>query len=105
MGAVMVVRLAHGMRLPHPLMVDVRRQRAEQAQGWLTAVTLPPKTRSAVQRGIAASAQGDRTVMAEVLLALMDVTSAQLDRASRAEMQRLAEALRQDAAVLAAGSD
>lgn len=105
MGAVMVARLAQGMRLPHPLTVDVRRQRAEQAKGWLTAVTLAPMTRTAVQRGIAASAQGDRGVMSEALLAVMDVTAAHLDRMARLDFQRLADALRQDAVVLAAPGD
>lgn len=105
MGAVMVARLAQGMRLPHPLTVDIRRQRAENAKAWLTAVTLAPKTRTAVQRGIAASAQGDRGVMAEALLAVMDVTAPHLDRVARLECQRLAEALRQDAVVLAAPGD
>lgn len=105
MGTLMVVRLAHGMRLPHPLTVDVRRQRAEQAKAWLTAVTLPPKTRTAVQRGITASAQGDRGVMAEALLAVMDVTAATTDRVARLEIQRLAEALRRDAVALAAPGD
>ena len=105
MGVLMVVRLAQGMRLPHPLTLDARRARAEQAKAWLTAVNLPAKTRTAVQRGIVASAQGDRTAMAEIVLALMDATAAHLDRAARMELQRLAEGLRQDAAALAAPAD
>lgn len=104
-GVLMVVRLAQGMRLPHPLTVDARRQRAEHAKGWLTAFTLPAKTRTALQRGIAASAQGDRTVMAEVLTGVTDVTAAHLDRVARLELVRLAAELRQDAAVLAAPTD
>ncbi|HRN53576.1 MAG TPA: hypothetical protein PK788_08770 [Gemmatimonadaceae bacterium] len=104
-GVMMVVRLAQGMRLPHPLTVDVRRARAEQAKGWLTAFTLPAKTRTALQRGIAASAQGDRSVMAEVLAGVTDVTAAHLDRVARSELVRLAAELRQDAALLAAPTD
>lgn len=104
-GVLMVVRLAQGMRLPHPLTVDARRARAEQARGWLTAVTLPAKSRTALQRAIAASAQGDRTVMAEVLTGVTDVTAAQLDRAARSEVARLASELRQDAIALAAPTD
>lgn len=104
-GVMMVVRLAQGMRLPHPLAVDVRRQRAEQAKGWLTAFTLPAKTRTALQRGIAASAQGDRLVMADVLTGVTDVTAAHLDRVARSELVRLAADLRQDAALLAAPTD
>lgn len=104
-AVVMVVRLAQGMRLPHPLPVDVRRARAEQAKAWLSALTLPAKTRTALQRGIAASAQGDRTVMAEVLGGVTDVTAPQLDRAARSELTRLAADLRQDAVALAAPTD
>lgn len=105
MGAVMVARLAQGMRLPHPLTIDARRQRAEQVKAWLTAVTLAQKTRAAVQRGIAASAQGDRGAMADALLAVMDVTAADLDRVARLECQRVVESLRRDAVVLAAPGD
>lgn len=104
-GVLMVARLAQGMRLPHPLTVDARRARAEQARGWLTAVTLPTKTRTALQRAIAASAQGDRTVMAEVLTGVTDVTAAQLDRAARSEVVRLASELREDAVALAAPTE
>jgi hypothetical protein len=104
-GVLMVVRLAQGMRLPHPLTVDARRARAEQAKAWLTALTLPAKTRTALQRAIAASAQGDRTVMAELLTGVTDVTAAQLDRAARSEVARLASELRQDAVALAAPTD
>ncbi|WKW11196.1 hypothetical protein Strain138_000431 [Pseudogemmatithrix spongiicola] len=105
LAALMVVRLAQGMRLPHPLTVDARRARAEQAKAWLTAITLPPKTRTSIQRGLQASAQGDRTVMAEALHAVTDVTAAHLDRVARSEMQLLADALRRDAVALAAPGD
>lgn len=104
-GAVMVARLAQGMRLPHPLPIDTRRARAEQMKSWLSALTVPAKTRSALLRGIVVSAQGDRTVMAEALLAVIDVTAAQLDKVARSELLRLAEFLRQDAVVLAGVPD
>jgi hypothetical protein len=104
-GALMVARLASGMRLPHPLTVDARRARADQAKGWLSALTVPAKTRTALLRGIAASAQGDRTVMAEALAGVTDVTATQLDKVARSELGNLAERLRQDALVLAGGVD
>ena len=104
-GVLMVARLAQGMRLPHPLPVEIRRARAEQAKGWLSAFTLPAKTKTALLRGIAASAQGDRHVMAEVLGGVTDVTAAHLDRMARSELLRLAESLRQDAAVLAVAAE
>lgn len=104
-GALMVARLAQGMRLPSPLPVEVRRARAEQAKAWLSALTLAAKTRAALLRGMGASAQGDRTVMAETLLGVTDVTAAHLDRTARLELARLAESLRQDALVLAGVTD
>jgi hypothetical protein len=104
-GAIMVARLAQGMQLPHPLPVDTRRARAEQMKSWLSALTVPAKTRSALLRAIVVSAQGDRTVMAESLAAVTDVTAAHLDRVARSELTRLAEFLRQDALVLAGVPD
>ncbi len=104
-GAVMVARLAQGMRLPHPLLVDVRRARAEAAKGWLSAFALPLKTKQSLLRAIAASAQGDRTVMADALAGVTDVTAGYLDKAARLELAQLAESLRSDAAVLAAPTD
>lgn len=104
-GVVVVARLAQGMRLPHPLPVDTRRARAEQMKSWLSALTLPAKTRTALLRAISVSAQGDRTVMAEALSAVTDVTAANLDRVARSELTRLAEFLRQDALVLAGVAD
>lgn len=104
-GAIMVARLAQGMRLPHPLPVDTRRARAEQMKGWLSALTVPAKTRSALLRAIVVSAQGDRMVMSEALTAVTDVTAAHLDRVARSELTRLAEFLRQDALVLAGVPD
>jgi hypothetical protein len=104
-GAIMVARLAAGMQLPHPLPVETRRARAEQMKGWLSALTVPAKTRTALLRAIVVSAQGDRTVMAEAVTAVTDVTAAHLDRVARSELTRLAEFLRQDALVLAAVPD
>ncbi len=104
-GAMMVARLADGMRLPHPLPVETRRARAEQMKGWLSALTVPAKTRTTLLRAIVVSAQGDRVGMAEALAAVTDVTAAHLDRVARSELTRLAEFLRQDAIVLAGVPD
>lgn len=104
-GAMMVARLAQGMHLPHPLPVETRRARAEQMKSWLSALTVPAKTRTALLRAIVVSAQGDRMVMVEALTAVTDVTAAHLDRIARSELTRLAEFLRQDALVLAGVPD
>lgn len=104
-GTVMVARLAQGMRLPHPLPVETRRARAEQMKAWLSALTVPAKTRTTLLRAIVVSAQGDRNVMAEALAGVIDVTAAHLDRVARSELTQLAESLRQDALVLAAVPD
>jgi hypothetical protein len=104
-GVVLVARLAQGMRLPHPLLVDTRRARAEAAKGWLSAFSLPAKTKQQLLRAIAASAQGDRSVMADAVGGVTDVTAAYLDKVARSELAQLAESLRRDAAVLAAPTD
>lgn len=74
-------------------------------RSWLSALAVPAKTRTALLRAILVSAQGDRTVMAEALGGVIDVTAVHLDRVARSELTRLAEFLRQDALVLAGLGD
>ena len=101
MGAVMVVRLASGLRLPVPLDVAVRGNRAEAARAWLVALTIPAKARTAFLRAFATTASGDRNAVAEAVDAVTEVTAPHLDRASRSELARLVAALRADALQLA----
>ena len=101
MGAVMVVRLASGLRLPFPLEVAVRQSRAEAARAWLVALTVPAKARTAFLRAFATTASGDREAVAEAVEAVTEVTAPHLDRASRSELARLVSGLRADAIELA----
>ncbi len=105
LGALMAVRLASGMRPPHPLPAAVRRARAAQATQWLTALTLPSKLRAALQKAFAASAGSNRLAMADALTAVTDITASHLDRVARLELLRLGESLRQDGGLLAAPAD
>lgn len=104
-GALMVARMAGGMRLPHPLPIETRRARAEHAKGWLSALTMPTKVRTALLRAITVSALGDRSVMADALGGVTEVTAPHLDKVARLELTRLTELLRQEALVLAGVPD
>lgn len=101
LGAVMAVRLVSAIRPPKPLDAGVRIARAEVARQWLVAMTIPSKTRTALQRAFATSASGDPAAAADALEAVTEVTSTHLDRASRSELVRLVTALRSDAVQLA----
>ena len=101
MGAVMVVRLASGLRLPFPLDAAVRESRAEAARAWLVALTVPAKARTAFLRAFATTASGDRNAAADAVEAVTDVTAPHLDRAARLELARLVTGLRTDALELA----
>lgn len=105
MGAVMAVRLVHAIRPPAPLDPAVRATRAEAARQWLVAVTMPARTRTALQRAFATSATGDAATAADALEVVTEVTLAHLDRAARAELVRLVTALRAEAAQLAGVRD
>jgi len=101
MGAVMAVRLVQASRPPLPLDPTVRAARAEAARQWLIALTLPARTRTALQRAFATSASGDPAGAADALEAVTEVTAAHLDRAARSELVRLVTVLRTDASQLA----
>ncbi len=99
----MAARLASGMRDPYPLPQSARRARADGARAWLGAITLPAKARAALHKAFAASATNDRSVMADALAGVTDVTASHLDRVARSELVRLADALRAEGLALAAG--
>lgn len=100
LGAVMAVRLLEGLCPPYPLPRGARAMRAEAARLWLGALTLPAKPRTVLLRAFAASATDDRGAAAEALGAVTEVTAPHLDKASRSELARLVERLR-DEGVLA----
>jgi len=101
LGALMVARLASGLRGPHPLTIEARRARAAGVKSWLTALAVPTKLRSALQRAIQASAEESAVGVADALDAVTEVTAPHLDRAARSELARLTQALRAASAPLA----
>ena len=101
LGAVMAVRLVSGVRPPFPLEASVRAARADAARQWLGALSIGAKARTAFLRAFATSAGGDPTTAADAIEAVTEVTAPHLDKASRSELVRLAQALRADAALLA----
>lgn len=105
LGAVLVTRLATGMRGPYPLPSAARRARAEGARVWLGALTVPAKVRTVLLKAFAASASDDRAMMADALGAVTDVTAPHLDRIARSELVRLADGLRTDVVLLAGTPD
>lgn len=100
LGAVMAVRLVSGLRPPFPLEPAVRTARAEAARQWLGALAVTAKARTAFLRAFATSASGDPMTAADAIEAVTEVTAPHLDKASRSELVRLAQALRADAASL-----
>ena len=101
LGALVVARLATGMRGPYPLPPEARRARANGVRAWLTALAVPTKLRAALQKALAASAEEDRRAMAESLEGVTDITAPHLDRVARSELTKLIAGLRSDAPPLA----
>lgn len=87
--AVFVVsRLAAALLAKPPLPPPLREARAIAARSWLTALTLPAAVRGPLLHAIDASA-GDAVEFRESLAAVIQVTSAHLDRATIAEVGAL----------------
>lgn len=105
LGAVMAVRLAHGMGGRDGLAREVRGARAEGARLWLGALTMPARARAALLRAYAATAGDDPAAAADALAQVTEVTAPHLDRAARSELTRLGEALRGVTAPLAGVRD
>ncbi len=101
LGAVMVARLASGLRLPVPLSAPVRQSRADAARAWLVALTVPAKARTAFLRAFATTASGDLITAAEAVETVTEITAGQLDRVARSELDRISSGLRADAVELA----
>lgn len=85
----MVARLATGMREPHSLPLEARRLRASGVRGWLTALAVPTKLRSALQKALSVSAEEDRAAMAAALEGVIDLTAPHMDRVARSELAQL----------------
>ena len=88
LAVLVVARLAAGLLAKTPLSQPLREARAAAAHGWLTALTLPTLVRAPLLRAIDASA-GDPAVLREALAGVIQVTSAQLDAGTVAEVGAL----------------
>jgi hypothetical protein len=86
----LAARLAHDA-LPHrELTLELRAERAASAKTWLATLALPATTRSAIVALIEASG-GDSAAVAPAIRGVLGATTNRLDRASRAELERLAD--------------
>ena len=88
----MAVRLAHDVLPDQELDPSVRSERAVAAKSWLATVALPANVRPALARLVEATGFG-REATAAALRAVIAVTSPQLDKGCRSELDQLAEAL------------
>ena len=72
---------------------SLRRTRARGARIWLGALAVPAAVRGPVGKLIDASSGDDAGTLHAALLAVIAVTAAYLDPASRSDLERLAQAL------------
>jgi hypothetical protein len=88
----MAVRLAHDVLPDQELDPSVRAERSVAAKTWLSTVTLPANVRPPLIRLVEATSVG-RDATAAALRAVIAATAPQLDKAARAELDHLADAL------------
>ena len=74
-----------------------RGPRAAAARAWLAGLALPAATRTALSRLVDASGGDSPAGAAAAIRRVLGVASAQLDAASRAELERIADALEREA--------
>ena len=86
----LAARLAHDSHASRGLSPEIRAERAASAKTWLSTLSLPAATRTALSALMDASgAEGGR--LAPAIRAVITATTNRLDRASRTELERLAE--------------
>ena len=93
-ATVLAVRLATAPLGPGGLSAAQREARAEAARVWGSALPLPPRLRTAVQRVFAASTGADASVTANALESLLDALNPAPPEAVRREVLRLTDRLR-----------
>lgn len=94
LAAAMAVRLLAARTGAGMLAAEVRAGRAEAVRGWLRAITVPARTRTAVLRAIAASEGADAAPAAEAVVALTEGLGDALGRTARSQLLQFAERLR-----------
>ena len=86
----LAARLAHDAHAHRGLTPEIRSERAASAKTWLSTLSLPASMRAALASLIEASG-ADGNGVATAVRAVITATTNRLDRASRAELERLAE--------------
>ena len=85
----LAARLAHDALAEREIAQEIRAERAASAKTWLSTLALPAPTRAAVAALMDASGTSGNGV-AQAIRAVLTATTNRLDRASRAELERLA---------------
>ncbi|MEK0430408.1 MAG: hypothetical protein RL139_212 [Gemmatimonadota bacterium] len=93
-ATVVAVRLAAAGLNPGRLSPAQREARADAARVWGSALPLPPRLRTALQRVFAASTGADPGVTADALESLLETLAPAPPEAVRQEVRRLTERLR-----------
>jgi len=83
-------RLAQDTHSHRGIAQEIRAERAASAKTWLSTLALPSSTRAALIALIEASGSGGNGV-AQAIRGVIAATSNRLDRASKTELERLAE--------------
>lgn len=86
----LAARLAHDAHADRGLTTEIRAERAASAKTWLSTLSLPASTRSALA-GLMDASGTDGNGLATAVRAVITATTNRLDRASRSELERLAE--------------
>jgi hypothetical protein len=86
----LAARLAHDALAEREIAQEIRAERAANAKSWLSTLALPPSTRAALAALMDASGTSGNGV-APAIRAVLEATTNRLDRASRTELERLAQ--------------
>jgi len=87
----LAARLAHDALAEREIAQEIRAERATSAKTWLSTLALPAPTRTALAALMEASGTNGNGV-ASAIRGVLTATTNRLDRASRAELERLAVA-------------
>jgi hypothetical protein len=86
----LAARLAHDSLADRGIVQEIRVERAAHAKTWLSTLALPSATRAALIALFDASGS-DGNGLAPAIRGVLSATSNRLDRASRTELERLAD--------------
>lgn len=93
LGCWLAARLATAFLPPFAVPPALRAARAAAARGWLASLALPAATRTALSRLVDASGGDSPSDAAAAIHRVIGAASEQLDAASLAELERIADAL------------